>query len=65
MGVADGGIDVGEQEIQGQGIEEGHVDGRDAVADTVGILAKMRITGAMKLVFDASMPANADGEVGG
>ena len=65
LGVTDGGIDVGEQEIQGQGIEEGHVDGRDAVADTVGVLAKLYVTGAVELVFDAPMPANADGEVGG
>ena len=65
LGVADGSIDVGEQEIQGQGVEEGHVDGRDAVADTVGVLAKMHVTGAVELIFDAPMPANADGEVGG
>lgn len=65
LGVTDGGIDVGEQEIQGQGVEEGHVDGRDAVADTVGVLVKLHVTGAVEFVFDGPVPANAGGEVGG
>jgi hypothetical protein len=64
LGVADGGVDVGEQVIQGQGIEQGHVHGCDAVADAVGILAKLHVAGAVELVFDAPVPADASGEFG-
>ena len=52
-------MDVLEQIIQGECIKKGDIGGGIRVADAVGILAEMHVTGAMQLVFNAPVPANA------
>ena len=53
------------RKVQGQSSENGQVDGRDAVMDTVGVLVKINVTGAVEFVLDAPVPTNAGGNVGG
>ena len=49
-------VNMGEQIVDGQGIEQRDVAGGGVVADAVGVLPNMHVAGAVQLILNAPMP---------